>query len=87
MRNGELGCSVYTHEEKELSLTRLHLRNVNVEEADQIALELLQLGFVALYVWQTRDGMSLRGTGAVRIGSDEGQMAARHKSSRPMAAA
>ncbi len=38
--DGELGCPVDTDEEKELALGRLHFRDVDVEEADGIALEL-----------------------------------------------
>ncbi len=53
----ELGCpgdahEVDAHEEVELALGSLHLGNVDVEEPDGVALELLPLGLVTLDIRQ-----------------------------------
>jgi hypothetical protein len=37
----------------------LYLGDINVEEADRVALKPLTLGFVALNIWQARDTMPL----------------------------
>jgi hypothetical protein len=58
--DGELGRAVDADEEKELALGRLHFRDVDVEEADGIALELLALGLLAFDIWQARDAMTLK---------------------------
>ena len=49
----KLGSSVDADEEKKLSFSGLHLGNVEVEEADGVALEFLPLGLVALDIRQT----------------------------------
>ena len=58
--DGELGRPVDTHEEKELSLGGLHLSDVDMKEPNQIALELLALGFVSLDTGKTRDAVPLQ---------------------------
>lgn len=50
--DGEHGRPVESHEEKELALGSLHLGNVDVEEADGVALELLPPGLVAFHIRQ-----------------------------------
>ena len=50
--DGELGRPVYAHKEKEPALGGLHLGNINVEEPDGVALELLPLGLVTFDIWQ-----------------------------------
>ncbi len=57
--DSELGRPVDADEEVKPALGGLHLGNVDVEEADGIALELLALGFVALDIRQARDAMTL----------------------------
>ena len=52
LSDSELGCSVDTDEEKELSLSRLHLGDVDVEEPGGVAFELLAFGLVAFDVRQ-----------------------------------
>ena len=56
----ELGCPVDAHEEVELSLDGLHLGNVDVEEPDGVALELLALGLVTLDIRLARDAVTLQ---------------------------
>jgi hypothetical protein len=46
------------HKEIELTFSRQHLSDVDMEEPDGVALELLALGFAALHVRQPRDTMS-----------------------------
>jgi len=60
LSNGELECPVDADEQTELPFTGLHFRDVDVEEPDRIALELLPLGFVSLDIRQTRNSMSLQ---------------------------
>ena len=60
LSDGELGSAVDTDEGKELALGRLHFRDVDVEEPDRIALELLSLGLVTLDIRQARDAMTLQ---------------------------
>ena len=60
LSDGELGSAVDTDEEKELALGRLHLRDVDVEEPDGVALELLPLGLVARDIRKTRDAVPLQ---------------------------
>lgn len=57
--NSELGRPVDADEEVKLALGGLNLGNVDVKEADGIALELLAPGFVALDIRQARDAMTL----------------------------
>jgi hypothetical protein len=58
--DSELGCPIDAHEEKQLALGRLHLSNVDVEEANRVALELLAFGLVTFDIQQTRDAMTLQ---------------------------
>jgi hypothetical protein len=51
---------VKARKEMELSLGRLHLGDVAVEEADGVALELLPFGFVAFDIWKARHAMMLK---------------------------
>ena len=60
LSDGELGCPVDADEEVELALGRLHLGDVDVKEADGVALELLPLGLVALDIRQARDAVTLQ---------------------------
>lgn len=60
LSDGELGCPVDADEEKELSLSGLHFRDVYVEEPYGIALELLALWFVPFDLRQPRDAVSLQ---------------------------
>ena len=62
MSDGELGCLVDADEEVELAFSCLHLGDVDVEEANGVALELLTLGLVAIDIRQPRDAMSLQAT-------------------------
>jgi hypothetical protein len=57
--DGELGCAVNTDEQVELSLGGLNFSNVDVEEADGVALELLAPRLVAFDIRQARDAMTL----------------------------
>ena len=58
--DGELGSAVDSHKEKELALGSLHLGNVDVEEADGVALELLALRLIAFDIRQARDIVPLQ---------------------------
>jgi len=60
LSDGELGCPVYAHKEKELALGGLHLSYVDVEEAYGVTLELLALGLVPFDIWQARDAVPLQ---------------------------
>jgi len=71
LSDGELGRPVDADEQVELSFCGLHLGDVDVEEPDGVALELLPLGLVTLDIRQPRDAMALkaavqRRTGQVR---------------------
>jgi hypothetical protein len=57
---GQLGRSIYAHKEKELSLSSPHRGEVDVEEADGVALELLTLGLVTCDVRQAAAEILLR---------------------------
>ena len=56
---GELGRAVDGHEEVELALLGPDLRNVDVEEADWVALEPGALRLVVLHLRQPADPMPL----------------------------
>jgi len=56
----ELARAVNADKEIEFALSGLHLGDVNVEEADRVALELLALRLVAADIWQARDAMPLQ---------------------------
>jgi len=58
--NGELGRPVDADEHVELAFGRLHFCDVDVKEADGVALELLPLGLVTLDIRQPRDAMALK---------------------------
>ena len=58
--HGELTSSVYAHEEIELSFDSLHLCNIDVEEPNRVALELLATRFVPLDIGQAGDAMPLQ---------------------------
>jgi hypothetical protein len=60
LSDGELGRPVDADEQIELALGGLRLRNIDVEEADGIAFELLVLGLVTLDIRQARDAMTLQ---------------------------
>jgi hypothetical protein len=60
LSDGELGRPVDSDERAELALGGLHLGNIDVEEADGVAFELLALGFVAFDIRQARDTVTLQ---------------------------
>ena len=60
LRDGELGCAVDADEQVEPALGGLHLSDVDVEEADGVALELLPLRLVAFDIRQARDAVPLQ---------------------------
>ncbi len=57
LSDGEFGRSVNAHKKVELAFGRLYLGDVDMEEADGVALELLALGLIAIHVRQPRDTM------------------------------
>jgi len=59
---GELGGPVDCYEQVELSLGGPHLGDVDVEEADRVALELRAQRLVAVGLGQPRDAMTLEAT-------------------------
>ena len=65
---GELRSSVDGHEEVELALSGPHLGQVDVEEADRIAVELLPPGLVTFHLGQTADAMAFETTVQRRSG-------------------
>lgn len=58
--HGKLAGPVNADEEIELSLHRLNLGNVDMEEANGVSFETLPLWFVALDIRQARDAMPLK---------------------------
>jgi len=71
LNEGELGRAVDRDQQRELALLGPHLREVDVEEADRVALELGPPRLVALCVGQPRDAVALQapvqaGAGQVR---------------------
>lgn len=52
--HGKLACAVDANEQKQFALSRLHLGDVNVEEADGVTFELPALWLVVLHVRQSR---------------------------------
>ncbi len=60
LSDGELAAAVDPDEEKELSLSGLHLGDVDVKEPDGVALELLPPGLVSLDIRQARNAMTLK---------------------------
>ena len=58
--DSELGCAVDADEEVELALGGLHFGDVDVEEPDRVALELLTLRLVPFNVRQPGDPMTLQ---------------------------
>ncbi len=59
---GELRGAVDGHQKIELALLGAHLRDIDVEVADRVRLELLAPGPVAIYVGKTGDVVSLQAT-------------------------
>ncbi len=57
LHDGELGRPVDAHKEKEPAFGGLHRRDVDVKEADGIALEFLLRGLVAFDIRQAGDAM------------------------------
>lgn len=60
LSNGELGSAVDANEQVELPFAGLHLRDIDVKEADGVALELLPLWLVTLNIWRTRNAVTLQ---------------------------
>ena len=60
LSDGEFSRSVNAHQEIELTFSRLHLGDVDMEAHDGVALELLALGLVALDIWKTGDAVPLQ---------------------------
>ena len=58
--HGKFARAVNADEQKQLALSSLHLGDVDVKEADGVALELLALRLVALHVRQPRNAMALQ---------------------------
>ena len=58
----KLAGAVNADEQVELAFGSLHLGDIDVEEADRIALEALSLRLVALDVWQAGDAVPLQAT-------------------------
>ena len=56
----ELAGAVDADEQIQLAFGGLHLSDIDVEEADRVALEALPLWLVALDVRQARDAVSLK---------------------------
>ena len=64
----ELAGAVDADEQVELAFGSLHLGDIDVEEADGIALEALALRLVAFDVWQTGNAMPLQASMQCRPG-------------------
>ncbi len=60
LSDGKLGRSVNAHKEIELTFSRLHLGDVDMEKPDGVAFELLALGLVTLDIRKTRDPIQLQ---------------------------
>ena len=60
LSDGELAGAVDGDEQVELAFGGLHLGDVDMEEADRVALELLLVGLVALDSGKPRDAMPLQ---------------------------
>ncbi len=60
--HSELRGPVDGHEEVELAFGRSHLSQIDMEEADRIAVELLPPGLVSLHLWQPADAMPFQTT-------------------------
>nr|GLK21510.1 hypothetical protein GCM10017606_23370 [Microbacterium terregens] len=59
MGDRELAGAVDADKQVQFVFGGLHLGNIDVEEADRVALEALPLRLVAFDVWQAGDTMSL----------------------------
>ncbi len=68
LSDGELGRPVDADEQVKFPFASLHLRDIDVKEADGVARELLPLGLVTLEIWQPRDAMSLQASMQRRTG-------------------
>ena len=60
LSDDKFGRSVNAYKEIELTFSRLHLGNVDMEEADGVALELLALGLVAFDIRKAGDAVRCR---------------------------
>ncbi len=60
LREGELGCPVDGHEEVEFPLFGSDLGDVDMKEADRVALELLPRRLLALDIRQAADAVALQ---------------------------
>ena len=57
---GELGRAVDSDEEVELAFCRAHLNQIDMEEADRIAVEILPLRLDSFHVRQSADAMPFK---------------------------
>ncbi len=62
LRDRELARAIDADEQVELAFGGLHLGDIDVEEANWVALEALSLRLVALDVWQAGDAVPLQAT-------------------------
>ena len=58
--HGKLACAVDANEQKQFALSSLHFGNIDMEEADGVAFELMPLWLVASHVRQSRDAVTLQ---------------------------
>ena len=58
--HGKLACAVDANEQKQFALSSLHFGNIDMEEADGVAFELLPLRLAASHVRQSRDTVVLK---------------------------
>ena len=58
--HGKLACAVDANEQKQFALSSLHFGNIDMEEADEVAFELLPLRLAASHVRQSRDTVALK---------------------------
>ena len=75
--------AVDADEQIELAFSGLHLGDIDVKEADRVALEALSLRLVALNVRQAGGCRDAAGIGGVLTASDTRSTAATHKGSHP----
>jgi len=66
--HGELAGAINGHEQMQLTLFGSDLRDINVEIANRVALELLPFRLVTVNIWKTRDAMPLKTTMQRRTG-------------------
>jgi hypothetical protein len=87
LRDSELGGPVDAREQVVLSLGGLHLGNIDMEDADGVALEVVAFGLVALAIGQSSDTVRLQPPVQPPRVSGAGWMAAGPRGMRPAAAA